>query len=303
MKENQEQIYFITGDSRETVEKSPFVGRLRKRGYEVLYMMENIDKEVMQQLKEYNGKTLKSTNVVSIASLNVQGLNKDTKRKKIFGWIYENNFDIVFFQETYSRSDKETKWQNDFEGKIIFGHGARRSRGVMMLFNKGRVNEDTEGRIIVMVVKIFNANFIIGNIYAPVQSKEKEQIVFLECLDEVLNSIGASSNRDRNIILGGDWNTVQDSEKDKSSGKKKTKTKSAQKLGELAEYYNLEDIWRQQHPNAKEFTFKRPNVTMSRLDYFYTSYNLQDYISETKTIPGGKAPDHDAIVLEIKIPG
>ena len=35
MKENQKSIYYITGESREQVENSAFVERLRKRSYEV----------------------------------------------------------------------------------------------------------------------------------------------------------------------------------------------------------------------------------------------------------------------------
>merc|ERR1719399_1808394 len=60
MKENQEEIYFITGDSKENVEKSAFTERLTKKGYEVLYMTEPIDEYAVQQLKEYDGKKLTS---------------------------------------------------------------------------------------------------------------------------------------------------------------------------------------------------------------------------------------------------
>merc|ERR1711921_20917 len=60
MKENQKQIYYITGESRETVSNSAFVERVKKRGFEVLYMTEPIDEYVVQQLKEYDGKSLVS---------------------------------------------------------------------------------------------------------------------------------------------------------------------------------------------------------------------------------------------------
>uniref|UniRef100_A0A1I8HYM1 HATPase_c domain-containing protein n=1 Tax=Macrostomum lignano TaxID=282301 RepID=A0A1I8HYM1_9PLAT len=58
MKENQKDIYYITGESREAVSHSAFVERLRKRGLEVLYMTDPIDEYAVQQLREYDGKKL-----------------------------------------------------------------------------------------------------------------------------------------------------------------------------------------------------------------------------------------------------
>merc|ERR1719163_2123190 len=60
MKENQKDIYYITGESKEVVAASAFVERLKKRGLEVVYMTEPIDEYVVQQLKEVDGKTLVS---------------------------------------------------------------------------------------------------------------------------------------------------------------------------------------------------------------------------------------------------
>merc|ERR1711963_91007 len=60
MEENQKDIYYITGESREVVAASAFVERLKKRGFEVIYMTEPIDEYVVQQLKEYDGKNLVS---------------------------------------------------------------------------------------------------------------------------------------------------------------------------------------------------------------------------------------------------
>jgi len=60
MKENQTQIFYITGESKDAVEKSSFVERLVSKGYEVVYMTEPIDEYCVQQLKEYDGKTLVS---------------------------------------------------------------------------------------------------------------------------------------------------------------------------------------------------------------------------------------------------
>merc|ERR1712095_40351 len=60
MKENQKDIYIITGESKEVVSTSSFVEMLKKRGLEVVYMTEPIDEYVVQQLKEFDGKNLVS---------------------------------------------------------------------------------------------------------------------------------------------------------------------------------------------------------------------------------------------------
>jgi len=60
MKEGQKDIYFITGESKAAVANSPFIESLKKKGYEVLYMVDPIDEYVIQQLKDYDGKKLKN---------------------------------------------------------------------------------------------------------------------------------------------------------------------------------------------------------------------------------------------------
>jgi len=56
MKEKQENIFFMAGGSLDEVKNSPFVERLLKKGYEVLYLIEPVDEYCIQSLPEYDGK-------------------------------------------------------------------------------------------------------------------------------------------------------------------------------------------------------------------------------------------------------
>ena len=78
MDDKQPGIYYITGESKRAVETSPFLERLKKKGYEVLYMVDPIDEYAVQQLKEFDGKKL--------LSATKEGLNieDDEDEKKAF---------------------------------------------------------------------------------------------------------------------------------------------------------------------------------------------------------------------------
>uniref|UniRef100_A0A8C8MJW8 Endoplasmin n=1 Tax=Oncorhynchus tshawytscha TaxID=74940 RepID=A0A8C8MJW8_ONCTS len=56
MKEKQDKIYFMAGTSRQEAESSPFVEKLLKRGYEVVYLTEPVDEYCIQALPEFDGK-------------------------------------------------------------------------------------------------------------------------------------------------------------------------------------------------------------------------------------------------------
>jgi len=60
MPEEQKYIYYITGENREIIEKSPHLEFLRSKGYDVLIMPDPIDEFVVQSISAYKDKTLKA---------------------------------------------------------------------------------------------------------------------------------------------------------------------------------------------------------------------------------------------------
>eukprot|EP00434_Breviolum_minutum_P027507 symbB.v1.2.024324.t1/scaffold2287.1/size83372/2 len=81
MKEGQNDIFYITGESIVAVSSSPFLETLRKKGIEVLYMVDPVDEYATQQLKEFDGKKLKSTTKDRASHPGPHGARR-TKRKR-----------------------------------------------------------------------------------------------------------------------------------------------------------------------------------------------------------------------------
>merc|ERR1712048_429430 len=79
MKEGQKGIYYITGESRASVAQSPFIESLKKKGLEVLYLVDPIDEYMVQQMKDYDDKKLKS---VTKEGLDIDETDDEKKKRE-----------------------------------------------------------------------------------------------------------------------------------------------------------------------------------------------------------------------------
>ena len=94
MKDNQDKIYYLTGDSYSVIANSPYLEVFRKHGIEVLLMSDRIDEWMMGYLREFDGKQFqdvargeldlsKITGEEKAAESNAEGEDKDSPNKEL----------------------------------------------------------------------------------------------------------------------------------------------------------------------------------------------------------------------------
>merc|ERR1712115_382129 len=79
MKDKQESIFYMAGSSKEEVEKSPFVERLLKKGYEILYLTEAVDEYAISALPEFEGKKFQN---VAKEGFSIDGDTEAAKQRR-----------------------------------------------------------------------------------------------------------------------------------------------------------------------------------------------------------------------------
>jgi exonuclease III len=84
------------------------------------------------------------------------------------------------------------------------------------------------------------------------------------------------------IIIGGDWNDVQDFSFDTDNYLHKNSLKSHDKVLEISSYLDLIDVWRKMHTEERRFAWHGPNRKQSRLDYVLISSDLEGFIKRSE---------------------
>jgi exonuclease III len=241
----------------------------------------------------------------SSMTINVRGLNERKKRRSVFRWIKQNKIDLCFVQESYSSPEVENIWSNEWGRKIIFSHGTRHGRGVLVLIRPGldiKINDvysDDIGRLLLLDAKIQDVDFKLCNIYAP--NTEESQIHFYQWLKRLLNR---KVDRGDRILIGGDFNVIFNPALDRKSAIPFTESRKygdiKNTINEIQSNLETHDTWRLKNPDTTRFTWSRqnPSKVKSRLDYWLCSETLSDVVKEVDIIPCIKS-DHSAVILKL----
>ena len=182
--------------------------------------------------------------------------------------------------------------------KSLLNNGTNKSRGTAILFEPTKtyditdIKTDREGRILSLMVKTENFESNIMTVYAPIIDKERK--VFFKTLKRYIT-------RTKYTILTGDFNCVKNINEDKQGGNPQRGTTGYLELSAITEELFLKDIWREKHPNEKQFTWNNTNLTIrARLDKIYISEELVEKAkAEIKTCPFS---DHNTVTTTIIIP-
>lgn len=103
MKEDQKYIYYAAGDNVNMIESLPQTELLRDKGYEILYLTDNVDEFVMKVLMRYKEKEFRS---VSEGDLGIDTEEEKEETKKL---AEENKDMLTLIKETLDGKIKEAK--------------------------------------------------------------------------------------------------------------------------------------------------------------------------------------------------
>lgn len=132
--------------------------------------------------------------------------------------IQESKSDICLLQETHSSPITAGIWEREWGGTVIFNHSTQNSRGVAVLFARNLSPSiltkvtDCEGCFLGLEVEINNCNLSVCSIYAPTQDKPREQLSFLNGIQELIDEVSGPD-----LILGGDLNCTLNRKLDKNT--------------------------------------------------------------------------------------
>lgn len=213
----------------------------------------------------------------NIASLNICGLVSLIKQQQVTRFLNQQQFDILFLQETnitLEHLKTNTIKHNNY--RIFYNCGDSRGTGLVSFFSNflpiPKHNIVYPGFVSSFEFKSFNKKYVLVNTYVPNDQSLARDVLL------VLKTHLLSFNNDI-IIICGDFNCTLSPEIDRSSGNESHRT-AMHNLSSIVINYQLIDIFRHKNPQTvqySKYTNNRQALHGSRLDRFYiSSHVIQD---------------------------
>ena len=233
---------------------------------------------------------------MKVISFNINGALNPIKRSKILSKLKKERAQIALLQETHMSQSEHAKlkrmgFRHVFSSSDKSGH----KRGVATLISNSvnyehiSTTSDDEGRFIKSTGKIEGTIITIVNVYIPPGS---DWLLYRRIFDLMVNSQGV-------VICGGDFN-IRLTKRD-SSGTATQNNPISRKINSLMEELGIIDVWRELHPNGREYThYSCPHKVYSRLDYFFM-FGPDRFKVEKCCITTIDLSDHSPVSMSLRL--
>jgi len=237
------------------------------------------------------------SNTLNTITLNCRGLSGYRKRNKLFALLNLRDYDVICLQETHVGDDMERElFKKQWSGPSYWSVGSRTTAGVGILVNQRldyvfkHIAYDTHMRTITLDCEVASQPITIINVYCP--NKDRERNDFLEQLNDKVTS-------NKNYIIPGDFNCVEDVELYKRGGVDHNYSKD--QLNDLRAIGCLTDAFRFAHPGVRSYTFHDVIHDVStRIDRVYVSDRFQHNIISSEHVDCVYA-DHYGVNVQLNI--
>lgn len=235
---------------------------------------------------------------IRLISWNVKGMNNNVKSNKVISHLQELKGDLFFLQETHLCKSESSRIKKPWMSHLFHSRFSERARGAAIIIHKdvafepSSVVSDPNGRYVMVLGKLQNTPVVLASIYAPTWDDDK-------FMSKILSSIPNAAGH--HIIIGGDFNQVQDPDLDRSSTKQSSLSKAANMLKFHADQLGLSDPWRTMYPYTKAFSFfSHVHRSYSRIDFFLLDNRLLDNIQSCE-YHSIVISDHSPVSLNINL--
>ena len=144
-----------------------------------------------------------------------------------------------------------------------------------------------------MIISIFviDKELLLVNVYGPNKDNQAVYQSFWSC---------RMLQKSYSVVVVGDWNLVLDSQLDCCNYKHNNNPKAKEAIENMISELELTDIWRENNPQCKCYTWQKPNpLKQARLDFILLLDHLMWHFDDTDILPGYQS-DHSIVMLKLK---
>lgn len=218
--------------------------------------------------------------------LNVNGINKSTKRNQLASMRKFHDWSLLLLADTRVHCDKELSIFNRNLGckDSIWSFGSPHVGGTAILFFKPMVvtlkYAHPEGFFSRADVVWEGEAFSLMSVYAPADPSQRKKFI-----SNVLVPYLQRNPLKEKCFLGGDFNFVENPVIDRTSSNQGG-TSGIEEWKEVSDDLKLLDVFRNFHPRQRSYTFRSAAHKMqTRIDRWYTSEVALPFVSSCQHVP------------------